>query len=161
MNSGRWIMHNAKPIPKMTDKQLRNFYDKIRLPNENGCMLWNGATARGYGRVRLDKTLFPAHRVSYYLAYGQPSPYLVLDHICGDRSCVNPDHLEPVTPKENILRGAGFTASHAKKTHCPKGHPYKGSNLTIGSKGERRCKICDRDWHRNYRSQKKETNEVV
>lgn len=67
---------------------------------------------------------------------------LQLDHLCRNRLCVNPSHLEPVTCRENVLRGNGRCAANAKKTHCPRGHAYAGANLLIGTKGERCCRKC-------------------
>lgn len=81
--------------------------------------------------------------MSHELHKGPIPEGLVIDHLCRNRGCVNPDHLEAVTQRENILRGEGLAAANARKTHCPKGHPYSGENLyVVPSSGRRQCRIC-------------------
>lgn len=82
-----------------------------------------------------------AHRRMYELIVGRIPEGLTLDHLCRNRSCVNPDHLEPVELRENILRGDNPCAQNARKTHCPRGHPLAGRNLVI-DQGRRRCREC-------------------
>lgn len=107
------------------------------------CWEWTaGVGVGGYGRFALsrlnDKTrCVYAHRYSYELLVGEIPEGLVIDHLCRNRKCVNPDHLEPVTQQENVLRGNGVTATNAKKDRCPKNHPY--------AEGRRRCLECDRE----------------
>lgn len=108
------------------------------------CWHWTGATSNGYGRVRVDVDR-PAHRFAYELLVGPIPDGLVIDHLCRVRHCVNPAHLEAVTNAENILRGNGFSARHARKTHCPKGHPYDEANTLIRADGSRNCIACGRD----------------
>ena len=98
-----------------------------------------------------------AHRVSYEMAKGKIPDGLQLDHLCRMTLCVNPSHLEPVTPKENIRRGE--TAEVARltqlsKTHCPQGHPYSGENLYLKPNGRRECRQCVRDSGARYRAKK-------
>jgi hypothetical protein len=77
---------------------------------------------------------------------------LELDHLCRVRGCVNPKHLEPVTHRENLMRGESWSAVNARKTHCPEGHPYDETNTYIDGKGRRRCRECARayDLRRYY-----------
>ena len=89
-----------------------------------------------------------AHRLYYELEKGPIPKGLTLDHLCRVRCCVNPDHLEPVTLVENVMRGESLFAQQVKRTHCPQGHPYAGDKLRITRKGERKCRTCDRDQHR-------------
>jgi hypothetical protein len=70
---------------------------------------------------------------------------MTLDHICRNRDCCNPAHLEPVTVKENILRGDSLSARNARKTHCHRGHPLAGDNLSLPPSGGRKCKACGRE----------------
>ena len=89
-----------------------------------------------------------AHRLAYELVKGPISDGLQIDHLCRNRACINPDHLEAVTQRENILRGEGVAALNARKTHCPQGHAYDEENtliLTGRQAGARRCQICARD----------------
>lgn len=82
-----------------------------------------------------------AHRFSYQLYKGNIPKNLVIDHLCKNPSCVNPDHLEAVTNRENILRGISPAAINSKKTHCPKGHKLSGDNVYI-YRNSRWCKKC-------------------
>jgi hypothetical protein len=124
------------------------FWTKVReLPN--GCWEWGASVSpSGYGVIREGGGGSPskvAHRVAYEFVVGKIPEGLCIDHLCRNRACVNPAHLEPVTMRENLLRGEGWAGRHARKTHCPSGHPYSGPNLARGSKGERRCRACARD----------------
>lgn len=83
------------------------------------------------------------HRLAWEEVRGPIPAGLVIDHLCRNRACYRIDHLEVVTQRENILRGEGATAVHARKTQCPQGHPYSGPNLYVEpSTGKRRCRTC-------------------
>ena len=115
-----------------------------------GCWIWKGRkTARGYGEfwMNSDRGIIPAHRAAYELIVGKVPDGLTLDHLCKNKACVNPDHLEPVTNRENLLRGGGTTSINAKKTHCPKGHPLIEGNLVPSylEYGQRTCLTCYRE----------------
>ena len=122
-----------------------------------GCWKWTGVkTGTGYGRILDGEKGLCAHRVSYELMYGPIPPGMIIDHLCRNRACVRPDHLEIVTHKENILRGIGPTAVNAQKTHCPKGHPLSGANLHLDTNGWRVCRecrrqACRRQWRRKVK----------
>jgi len=101
------------------------------VKHDNGCWEWTGAlTTRGYGEIRCPDRRSPraVHRLMYEMVIGRVPEGLVLDHLCRNRRCANPDHLEPVTNLVNIRRG---THSNAIKTHCAKGHHYDRENTRL------------------------------
>lgn len=87
-----------------------------------------------------------AHRWFFEAKCGPIPPEMVIDHLCRVRACVNPDHLEVVTRKENILRGEGRGAKAARRGSCLRGHPLEGENVYIHPNGSRRCRACRRAW---------------
>lgn len=118
-----------------------------------GCWLWGGYLQRdGYGQTYVDGKSRLAHRIFYEFFKGEIPRGLQLDHLCRNRSCVNPDHLEPVTSHENSIRGAKAI------THCPKGHLYDEENTRI-IKSKRFCKECDRISSRMYKARKREARQ--
>lgn len=128
------------------------------------CWGWQGSHQHqtGYAQlhVRLDDGRWSAtvaHRVAWEIIHGPIPDGLVLDHLCRNRGCVNPGHLELVTDRVNILRGTGFSARHAVKTTCPAGHLYDEANTYIrkdSKAGARQCRTCDADRHRAARQAK-------
>lgn len=118
-------------------------FDKIMPEPNTGCWLWVGALkSDGYGSVwEGARRTVGAHRLVYELLRGPIPVGLSLDHLCRVPSCVNPDHLEPVTHRVNVLRGASLQALNARKTHCPNGHPYDARDRG----GGRRCATCTRE----------------
>ena len=113
------------------------------IPEPNtGCWLWTGALeGDGYGLMKVNRRMVRAARASYETFVGPIPEGLTIDHLCRQRCCINPEHLEPVTNRENILRSDGVTANNARKTHCPHGHPLSGENLYL-HKGHRMCRAC-------------------
>lgn len=98
---------------------------------------------KGYGLFWIYNTYHSAHRFIYEQLVGPIGGGLQLDHLCRVRHCVNPDHLEPVTQRVNMMRGQGLAARNAKKTHCIRGHRLAGENIhTYDNK--RSCKKCHR-----------------
>ena len=129
----------------MNNIELGRFWNKVK--DVGGCWEWRGTLSHdGYGliskRILKKKVRFYAHRISYRHYVGE-SPYgLTLDHLCRNRRCVNPAHLEPVTNIENVMRGEGFTAVNARKTKCNNGHEFSPENTYMTPKGHRQCRIC-------------------
>jgi hypothetical protein len=119
---------------------------RIHIDTTTGCWLWNGVcNADGYGVVQAGASKRKmAHRVVYEMYRGQIPEGLHCDHLCRVHGCVNPWHIEPVTPRENVLRGIGPSARAAKATHCRRGHYYSPDNTRINSDGSRKCIACDR-----------------
>ena len=118
------------------------FWSKVLPEPNSGCWLWTAALdTKGYGQFG-SSPVKRAHRLSYEAIKGPIPAGLDLDHLCRVRCCVNPDHLEPVTRRENLMRGPTIAAHHATKMCCDNGHPLDGDNLVINKGGWRRCKIC-------------------
>ena len=114
---------------------------------ENGCWDWVGCTNYGYGLMGYGasphyKSSYRAHRYYYELEYGPIPEGLVIDHLCCNRKCVRPDHLEAVTRRENTLRGTNPAAMRARRTHCPQRHAYTPENIRWEGR-KRHCITCD------------------
>ena len=134
------------------------------LWNGTPCWVWLGGKnnkdgEKGYGVFSVSKSVI-AHRFAYELLVG-PIPHdLTIDHLCRNRACVNPTHLEPVTMRINVLRGNGITSKFARKAHCPLGHPYTILNTWFNSRGGRYCRECHRIRRRKGFSMKAEAPQV-
>jgi hypothetical protein len=119
---------------------------RVRLDPQSSCWAWSGHIDRfGYGKVGFRGGHWLAHRAVYTAVIGDIPDGLTLDHTCRNRSCVNPAHLEPVTRRENTLRGIGPAAQNARKTHCPHGHSYDEKNTRLGPDKKRYCRSCNRE----------------
>ncbi len=129
------------------------FWSKVT--KSEGCWEWVGArVASGYGSFRLaNGRTGSAHRWAYEDASGPIPEALELDHLCGNRSCVNPAHLEPVTHHENVLRGRHN--QNDGKTMCKYGHDLRGENLRMEPDGRRACRACGRRRQSEYRASKR------
>lgn len=128
----------------------------VRRPD--GCWIWTGATNDGgYGQLRADDRVQYAHRLAYETFVGPIPDGLQIDHLCRTRLCVNPAHLEPVTQRENILRGESPQALRSRATHCIAGHPLSGGNLYIRPDGKgRHCRTCQRRRNRETRRRRRQ-----
>lgn len=139
----------------LADHELSRFLAKIDRSGDH--WLWTAGLLQGsgYGRFWLHGRTQPAHRVAYEHFVGPISDDLTIDHLCRVRSCCNPTHLEPVPMGVNLLRGQGWAAKNARKTHCPRGHEYTPGNTRITSRSGRRvCRTCKRAavalWHSEH-----------
>jgi hypothetical protein len=135
-------------------------------PELGPCWLWTAAKNReGYGKFGINRTWISAHQIAYELLVGPIPEGLELDHLCQVPACVKviadqfgPAHLEPVTHRENVLRGRSAAASHARKAHCPKGHPYDAVNTYRSPDGHRHCRTCGRNAVQRYKKRRRETD---
>lgn len=142
-------------MPRKITNLTEYFWSKVCKTNT--CWIWLGSRAsEGYGRIkpRNSKTIL-VHRFSYELHKEKIPDGLTIDHLCRVRGCVNPEHLEAVTNRENIRRGISPAGIHSRKTHCPRGHSLSGYNLFI-KKNTRQCRECTNMFKR-IRYQKRRT----
>lgn len=129
-----------------------------RADRSNGpdaCWPWIAAVdSCGYGRVKVAQRDLKAHRVAYEFAVGPIPDGLTIDHLCRNKPCVNPAHLEPVTWRENLHRAGRM----GDETHCLNGHEFTPENTRIrhGRDGRtsRRCRVCTRRWNRETRQRR-------
>ncbi|MFF3643369.1 HNH endonuclease signature motif containing protein [Streptomyces sp. NPDC002564] len=119
---------------------LVRLLDKTIFDTQTGCWEWTASsTTSGYASFTVPGLARTAHRAAYLLMVGPIPEGLHLDHLCRNRLCVNPDHLEPVTQAENNRRAG------AARTRCAKGHVYDVANTYIRSNGARDCRACNRE----------------
>lgn len=154
----RW-KRNGDPLatPRFCTLEER-FWRYVEI-SETSCWEWTGALHRGYGAFTVSQrptVTVKAHRFAYSMLVG-PIPHgLTLDHLCRNKRCVHPLHLEPVTMRVNVLRNDGPIAKNAAKTHCKHGHAFNAANTYIyrtgRRKGARKCRTCERIRMQRYRS---------
>lgn len=130
-----------KPRPAAAERFAAKW---VETPS--GCHLWTASTASNgrYGSFSIGRQLVRAHRWAWEQEHGPVPNGFDLDHLCRKTLCVNPDHLELVTHRENVLRGQSFAAVNAAKTHCKRGHLFSPENVRRMSDGGRQCLACAR-----------------
>ena len=121
---------------------IETILNKTEMRTGSGCLYWLGYTnSEGYGRLSVKDKMWLVHRYMYTELVGEIKDDLTVDHLCKTPNCINVNHMELVSASENVKRGIPW---NSKKTHCPRGHPYKGNNLYITKEGFRQCKKCQR-----------------
>jgi hypothetical protein len=133
--------------------------ENLIIPEPNsGCWIWLGGLRSkkdGYGGVDWNGETWRTHRLVYCLLRNYVDSNLDIDHLCRNRICCNPDHLEPCTRAVNISRGQGIAPNNSRKTHCPQGHEYTSENTYIWAK-QRFCRTCSNLYKTNYALRKKQ-----
>lgn len=130
-----------------SDPQVR-FWSQV--DKTGGCWIWTGSVTGGYGQFMHNWHAYRAHRFGYEVQVGPIPAGLHLDHLCRNKLCVRAEHLEPVTPRENVLRGTSQVAQNAAKTECGQGHRFTAEN-TYMHRGRRHCRTCSAATQRRYR----------
>lgn len=162
-------MPNARKLKPLkttlSQKQQDRFWRRVVKPEDpNGCWTFLGKDVcqKGYSRIALtppgvgERYHMQAHRVAYELTHGPIPEGLVLDHLCRNRGCVNPAHLEPVTHRTNVLRGESNAAKRARQQLCSRGHDLSDpAHGLVQANGCRRCLTCKRITDDAYNSRRK------
>lgn len=124
---------------------IERFIDAVEYDLTSTCWLWSRSTTpKGYGEFHADGKVRRAHRWAYEHYIGAIPEGMVVDHLCCNTLCVNPEHLEVVTQRENIIRGNAPAAKQFRQTECIHGHPFDEQNTYINPEGRRQCKSCRR-----------------
>lgn len=157
--NSHYLRLRKRGTPELAPKPSLEERFWAKVDKTGGCWLWTGTQgSNGYGNFQ-DRTQKrgPAHRWAYEFAVGPIAEGLVLDHLCRNPACVRPDHLEPVTYKENSRRGLS-TGIRVHITHCPQGHPYAGDNLIVAMRKTGPARVCrqckNADGRRHYWARK-------
>lgn len=139
-------------LKRIYPRDIDRFLSQVDRTDD--CWIWTGTLLHnGYGQFGVDGGYVLAHRWSYEYFNGIIPDGHDCHHRCYNRSCVNPNHLTPLTNKDNVLDGNGPTAINARKTHCIRGHQLDGYNLVVSKDGNRRCRQCIKDGKRRRRAQ--------
>lgn len=148
--------------PQFAKGTVEKFFDGIFYEPNTGCWLHVNDGPNGYARATLNGKRNYAHIISYELHKGKIPAGLQIDHLCTVKCCVNPKHLEAVTPGVNTRRGPCGSketnpgAKHWRsKAHCNNGHPLSGENLCVYRNGWRACRECNRQKTRRLRERRK------
>lgn len=147
----------ARPLPDWLNDidAFERFWTHVVGDIQTHCWVWTARSNRyGHAQVKLGGGNQGGHRLAYMWLVGPIPLFFVIDHLCRNRLCVNPSHLEAVTARENTRRGLSPQAANARKTHCPRGHPYDETNtIWLPNKAGRRCRACSSSYYMEHREQ--------
>lgn len=133
----------------------QRFRTRYVVDRKTGCWNWTaGLNGKGYAYFWLNGGTRQAYKVAYVWKYGLVPKGLDLDHVCLNKKCVNPDHLEAVTRKEHTHRGSTLAAINFRKTRCLRGHPFTKENTFIKPSGARVCRTCQVILYRKYKKER-------
>ncbi len=148
--------HETRESDRIIQSVEERFWHKVNKSHSLSCWTWLGTiNEHGYGIFWVGGQYKRAHRFAYELLIGPLLSGQTVDHLCRNRRCINPAHLEAVTRKENILRGQGLSAQNARKTHCKHGHEFTLGN-TKSQRDGRRCRQCAIRRSREHRARQRE-----
>ena len=138
----------------MSERERRRFWSKVVMGSRDECWAWLGQiTEKGYASFSVERKPYPAHRYAFEVMIGPIPDGLTLDHLCRNRGCVNPFHVEPVTNRVNVLRGIGPSAVNAIKETCARGHDNWRTSRRADGRTYRFCRTCkSNDTLRLYRA---------
>jgi hypothetical protein len=143
----------SQPIDPVT-RVLR----RVSVDERTGCWVFGGSGPSGYGQVEVQRgtdgrrRTVLTHVLLWLTHHGPIEGGLELDHLCRNRKCCNPDHLELVSSRENTMRGNSHVADRARQTHCLRGHEFNDDNSYRNGKGQRVCRVCRNILKRRYRT---------
>ena len=148
--------YGSYDLPTVIDRVM----ESVVIDSDTGCWGWTKRLERnGYARMSVGHKVDGVHRITYKERHGHDSipDGWHIDHLCRNRACCNPDHLEAVLPRENVMRSPFTQASiNSNKTECHRGHPLSGDNLHTDARGRRTCRACSRIKTAQSRARKKE-----
>ena len=128
----------------VTDEDMQRAWSRIRKSSDGCWLQTSGLNYGGYGSYSIAGRTVRTHRFMYVVHRGPIASDVVLDHLCRNRACCNPEHLDPVANELNVERGMSPSAVNARKSHCLRGHPFDAENTEVRPGGGRACKECRR-----------------
>lgn len=143
-------MGNPVPNTSITREILK---DRVKKNRETGCLEWTGFLKNGYAAFTFNGKVIRAHRLAFIVANGEIPDGTEINHICGVKHCVNPEHLEAISHGDNIRHHWN------SQTSCKRGHPWP-ENRKFDSRGQRYCTLCRIINNENYRQQERKRNYV-